>query len=392
MDGPGMIGPEQVPTPPAGESPANRSPRADAARRPTAVPDPQAMNRGPAVRPGEVVISDRAVGRPAGQLADGSQFSANSHGQPSTARTRPYNPSAMRKVRPARARQTPIRSPPGFIGPLGYERKEVRVTGHRVDRYGDKRLAVRGAQPQVRNPAWTRRNIHEQRPPIGDRRSERRFARSAEVACCWAWTWSGSRPSARATSSSPTSWPRRIPTSASCRSINNPEKALELVAQLRETSPECSIVVISSSTDGNLILRAMRAGVKEFLTQPVRIEDLVAALERISEQRFGRGERKPRQHGDRRGRRDRRRRHDQPGREPGLRPGRRSAQLRGPGRPRPVPGRRRRVPRHDSRLHAGRRGPERHAARLHAAQAVAHEALLGPVPAAAARAAGRRRP
>jgi pilus assembly protein CpaE len=72
---------------------------------------------------------------------------------------------------------------------------------------------------------------------------------------------------------------------------HNPEKALELVAQLHETSPACSIVVISSSTDGNLILRAMRSGEKEFLPQPVRIEDLVAALERIASERFGRGER-----------------------------------------------------------------------------------------------------
>ncbi len=71
----------------------------------------------------------------------------------------------------------------------------------------------------------------------------------------------------------------------------NPEKALELVNQLHESSPECSIVVISSSTDGNLILRAMRSGVKEFLPQPVRLEDLVAALERIGAQRFGRGDR-----------------------------------------------------------------------------------------------------
>ncbi len=38
----------------------------------------------------------------------------------------------------------------------------------------------------------------------------------------------------------------------------------------------------------------MRAGAKEFLTQPVRIEDLLAALGRISERRFGRGEKKPR--------------------------------------------------------------------------------------------------
>ncbi len=75
---------------------------------------------------------------------------------------------------------------------------------------------------------------------------------------------------------------------------NNPEKALQLVTQLHEASPECSIVVISSSTDGNLILRAMRAGVKEFLPQPVRIEDLMAALERVGSQRFGRGDNKSR--------------------------------------------------------------------------------------------------
>jgi pilus assembly protein CpaE len=43
-----------------------------------------------------------------------------------------------------------------------------------------------------------------------------------------------------------------------------------------------------------LILQAMRAGAKEFLPQPIRIEDLLAALGRISERRFGRGENKPR--------------------------------------------------------------------------------------------------
>jgi len=75
---------------------------------------------------------------------------------------------------------------------------------------------------------------------------------------------------------------------------HNPEKALQLVTQLHEVSPECSIIVISSSTDGSLILRAMRAGVKEFLPQPVRIEDLVGALERIGNQRFGRGDAKAR--------------------------------------------------------------------------------------------------
>ena len=65
-------------------------------------------------------------------------------------------------------------------------------------------------------------------------------------------------------------------------------KALELIENLRDTSPECSILVVSNSTDGQLILQAMRAGAKEFLTQPVDVEDLVSAMGRIGNQRFGR--------------------------------------------------------------------------------------------------------
>jgi pilus assembly protein CpaE len=64
-----------------------------------------------------------------------------------------------------------------------------------------------------------------------------------------------------------------------------PDKALELVAKLNQTSPECSVLVVSSSTDGNLILRAMRAGAKEFLAKPVRIEDLLNALSRLDDKR-----------------------------------------------------------------------------------------------------------
>jgi len=70
---------------------------------------------------------------------------------------------------------------------------------------------------------------------------------------------------------------------------SDPDKALALVTRLSESSPDCSVLVVSSSGDGNLILQAMRAGAKEFLTQPVRIEDLLAALGRISERRFGGG-------------------------------------------------------------------------------------------------------
>lgn len=74
----------------------------------------------------------------------------------------------------------------------------------------------------------------------------------------------------------------------------DPQKALELVTRLAASSPDCSILVVSASNDGSLILQALRAGAKEFLTQPVRIEDLLAALTRISQRRFGHGEHRPR--------------------------------------------------------------------------------------------------
>lgn len=67
----------------------------------------------------------------------------------------------------------------------------------------------------------------------------------------------------------------------------DPDKALGLVSKISATAPECNLLVVSSSVDGALILRAMRAGAKEFLTQPVGLEEMVAAIERISSQRFG---------------------------------------------------------------------------------------------------------
>jgi pilus assembly protein CpaE len=74
----------------------------------------------------------------------------------------------------------------------------------------------------------------------------------------------------------------------------NPDKALQLVSKLGETSPQCAVLVVSSSSDGALILKALRAGAKEFLTRPVKIEDLLGAIGRISQRRFGRGEDRPR--------------------------------------------------------------------------------------------------
>jgi len=40
---------------------------------------------------------------------------------------------------------------------------------------------------------------------------------------------------------------------------SDPTKALRLIGELRETAPECSILVISSSSDGQIILNAMRS-------------------------------------------------------------------------------------------------------------------------------------
>lgn len=76
---------------------------------------------------------------------------------------------------------------------------------------------------------------------------------------------------------------------------SDPQKALELVARLNAASPNCDVLVVSSSNDGNLILQALRAGAKEFLTQPLRIEDVLGALGRIGERRGGRvGDHRPR--------------------------------------------------------------------------------------------------
>ena len=59
---------------------------------------------------------------------------------------------------------------------------------------------------------------------------------------------------------------------------SNPEKGLKLLEQVRDIAPDCALLVISSSTDGQIILRAMRGGAKEFLTHPVKVEDLVEAV------------------------------------------------------------------------------------------------------------------
>lgn len=63
----------------------------------------------------------------------------------------------------------------------------------------------------------------------------------------------------------------------------DPEKALELVAKVSIDLPSCKTLVISSSQEGSLILQAMRNGAKEFLNFPLKLDDFLAALDRIQQ-------------------------------------------------------------------------------------------------------------
>ena len=60
------------------------------------------------------------------------------------------------------------------------------------------------------------------------------------------------------------------------------EKALALVEKVSRAHPDCGIVVVSSRTDGQLILKAMRSGAREFLSAPVQLDELMGALDRVT--------------------------------------------------------------------------------------------------------------
>lgn len=62
---------------------------------------------------------------------------------------------------------------------------------------------------------------------------------------------------------------------------SNPSKGLELIARIQADAPDCTVMVISSSTEGSLILQAMRNGAKEFLAAPLKIDDFLSALDRL---------------------------------------------------------------------------------------------------------------
>ncbi len=62
-------------------------------------------------------------------------------------------------------------------------------------------------------------------------------------------------------------------------------KALQLITQLTADAPQMPILAVSARADGQSILQALRAGAKEFLTQPVVLEELLTALRRLSQSR-----------------------------------------------------------------------------------------------------------
>lgn len=61
----------------------------------------------------------------------------------------------------------------------------------------------------------------------------------------------------------------------------DPDKGLELIGRVSHELPACNTLVVSSSQEGSLILKAMRNGAKEFLSFPLSLEDFLAALDRI---------------------------------------------------------------------------------------------------------------
>lgn len=68
---------------------------------------------------------------------------------------------------------------------------------------------------------------------------------------------------------------------------SDPARATKLIAETLQKCPSCTILVSSSSTDGRIILESMRAGAKEYLTEPLRPEDLSAALQRVKRHAAG---------------------------------------------------------------------------------------------------------
>jgi pilus assembly protein CpaE len=63
-------------------------------------------------------------------------------------------------------------------------------------------------------------------------------------------------------------------------------KAIHLITQVSEQYPQLPILAVSGGDDGQSILKALRSGAREFLTQPVVLEELLTALKRLRHTRL----------------------------------------------------------------------------------------------------------
>ncbi|MFG0267449.1 MAG: pilus assembly protein CpaE, partial [Rhodopirellula sp. JB055] len=66
--------------------------------------------------------------------------------------------------------------------------------------------------------------------------------------------------------------------------------AIKLIERITRETPDTALLATSAVSDGQLILQAIRAGAREFLTLPLVEEELSSALGRISQTKFGGGD------------------------------------------------------------------------------------------------------
>lgn len=71
---------------------------------------------------------------------------------------------------------------------------------------------------------------------------------------------------------------------------SNPTSAINLISRITAESPGTALLAASESSDGQQILKAIRAGAREFLTLPLVDQELSEALDRISMTKFGSGD------------------------------------------------------------------------------------------------------
>ena len=66
--------------------------------------------------------------------------------------------------------------------------------------------------------------------------------------------------------------------------VNIPgEDGLEILGQVRETSPGASVIMVSAFAEPSVVVRAMKQGASDFLTKPLRHDDVRDAVENVLE-------------------------------------------------------------------------------------------------------------